>query len=87
MERNYQQTNRVIAAAALILAIAALIAAIVAIQNSNNDSVKLSAQEKKISELNKEVKLLDRPATSGAGAGPNSGTQTVGNQLPNGSGQ
>gem|GEM_PF-5669150 len=75
------------AAAALILAVAALIAAIVAIQNSNNDSTKLSAQDKKIMELNKEVKLLDRPATSGAGAGPNTGTQTVGNPLPNGSGQ
>lgn len=78
--RHYQTT----AVIALILAAVALIAAIVAINLANDATHRLSGQDTKLNQLNKEVKLLDRPASTGAGVGPNSGTQTV---VPTGSGE
>jgi hypothetical protein len=83
--RSYSHiTTRSLSILALILSLAALIAAVVAIQSANNSSAKVAGQDSKISELDKEVKLLNRPATSGGGVGPNSTTQTV---VPTGSGQ
>ncbi len=80
-------TTRNISILAIILAVVAVISSIVAIQSSNNATAKLNGQDKKIIELNKEVKLLDRPASNGVGSGPNANTQPATTSPPNGSGQ
>jgi hypothetical protein len=81
--RDDQVNTNYLSWLALILSIASIICAVVAIQSSNNNTTRLDGQQSKINALTKEVKLLDRPATTGAGVGPNDGTQVV----PNGSGQ
>lgn len=83
MQSSNQVVDRILDAVAIVLALAALIAAIVAIQSSNNATAKLRAQDVKINAIDKQVKLLNRPAAPGA-VGPNTGTQSV---VPTGSGQ
>jgi len=83
--RNYSHlTTRSLSYLALLLSLAAVIASIVALQSSNNNQKKLNGQDTKLIQLNREVQLLNRPASTGAGVGPNDATQTV---VPNGSGQ
>lgn len=73
--------------AAIVLAAVSVIVAIVALINANNATDKLNSQTSRLNDLKTELRNLEKPASTGAGIGPNTGTQAVGNPLPNGSGQ
>jgi hypothetical protein len=84
---NYLSNIKGWAAAAFILAAAAVIVSIVSLINANNAADKLNVQTGRVNDLKSELRNLQKPASTGAGVGPNTGTQSVGNPLPNGSGQ
>jgi uncharacterized protein (DUF58 family) len=84
---NYLKDIRSWAALAFILASAALIIAIVSLVNANNALDRTNAQAARLNDMKVELRNLEKPASTGAGVGPNTGTQSVGNPLPNGSGQ
>jgi hypothetical protein len=84
---NYLKDIRSWATTAFILAAVAIIVSIVSLVNANNATDKLNAQTSRLNDLKAEFRNLEKPASTGAGVGPNTGTQSVGNSLPNGSGQ
>jgi ubiquitin-protein ligase len=84
---NYLRDIRSWAAAAFVLAAAAVIVSIVSLINANNATDRLNTQAKRLNDMKTELRNLEKPASTGAGVGPNTGTQSVGNPLPNGSGQ